>query len=222
MRRSTHNRFLAAALVVAPLISLHFTASAADRWWDGGNADIITDGDGISQGGAGTWNTSLANWDQGAGLPHVAWVNANNDNAIFGGTNTASKTITVPETVQVNRLITTVTQYVIGATAGAGTINFTGNYGDSAPAIDSVSGSVTINSKITGMINGGLVIRDGNTMTSAGRVYLNNTAGNDFVGNITMVSGSVHAFSALGDPANKLILKGGGFTAMPARPSPTM
>src|SRR5688572_3542498 len=72
-------------------------AHSADRWWDGGAADIITNGDGASAGGAGTWNTSLKNWDQGNGLAHVAWDNLNGDTAIFGGS--TAGTVTLPADV---------------------------------------------------------------------------------------------------------------------------
>jgi fibronectin-binding autotransporter adhesin len=37
-------------------------------------------------GGAGTWNTAATTWTTDAGATNVAWVNANNDTAIFGGT----------------------------------------------------------------------------------------------------------------------------------------
>jgi hypothetical protein len=70
------------------------------RWWDGGTDDIGTDGDGASQGGAGTWDTTILNWDKGA-EPHVAWNNSNADNAIFGGT---PGTVTVSGTIEVGNL----------------------------------------------------------------------------------------------------------------------
>lgn len=74
-------RFLA---VSALLIVATGSACAATLWWDGGAADLGSDGDGASQGGSGTWNTAVTNWDAGA-QPYVAWVNANNDTAVFGG-----------------------------------------------------------------------------------------------------------------------------------------
>jgi autotransporter-associated beta strand protein len=61
------------------------SAQGAARWWDGGTMDIGSNGNGASQGGAGTWNTTIKNWDAGAS-PHVAWVNASHDIAVFGGT----------------------------------------------------------------------------------------------------------------------------------------
>jgi endo-1,4-beta-xylanase len=48
------------------------------RSWDGGTTDIAATGDGASDGGDGTWDTTIQNWDQGNDLAHVAWNNATN------------------------------------------------------------------------------------------------------------------------------------------------
>ncbi len=80
-----------AALLAAPAVS------AANRYWDGGTIDIAANGNTASAGGAGTWNTTLLNWDAGAS-PHVAWNNAGNDTAIFAGTG-AAIALTAPITV---------------------------------------------------------------------------------------------------------------------------
>ena len=63
------------------------TVDDGRRWWDGTNTGGI--GDGISQGGGGTWTDSGAlAWDRGAGFAKVAWDNSNlADTAIFGGNN---------------------------------------------------------------------------------------------------------------------------------------
>lgn len=217
MTPSKRNPYLAALPLFAFCPLVH-QVTAADRWWDGGSSNLTALGNGVSAGGAGTWNTTLTNWDQGSGLAPVAWVNANNDNAIFGGTSTAAKTITIASgvTVQVNTLIVSQTGYTFGgATAGTGTIQFTGSYGDSTPTIDTTAGSsatsATFNSKITGTLTGGLVVKDINLAdTPTGRVYLNAASGNDFIGDITILSGNLHMFSNLGNANNKIILKGGG------------
>ena len=72
--------FVLAALLAAPC------ALAASLYWDGGTADILSDGNGASGGGAGAWNTTIKNWDAGA-APHVAWNNTANagDTAVFAG-----------------------------------------------------------------------------------------------------------------------------------------
>jgi autotransporter-associated beta strand protein len=222
MQTNSNPPLIARGIRLALLAGLQLTlasAFAADLYWEGGTANISTNGDGTSAGGAGTWATTIANWDAGAGMPHTNWANGNLDNAWFGGSSTAAKTITTSSALTVNQLKLTTHNYTFGATAGTGPISFGGTYSDATPAIDNsggtlVSGSFisTIQSKITGTINGGLVIKDINTPTApstAGRVYLNTSAGNDFSGNIVLLSGNLHVLSSLGNPTNKVVLKGG-------------
>ncbi|MCX6873750.1 MAG: hypothetical protein NTW21_08075 [Verrucomicrobia bacterium] len=76
------------ALTVLAWLALLLAAGpvqAGTLWWDGGTTNIGANGDGLSAGGNGIWNTTLMNWDQGAGLAHVAWNNAKYDTAVFGG-----------------------------------------------------------------------------------------------------------------------------------------
>jgi fibronectin-binding autotransporter adhesin len=87
-------RVLIAGVTAVLLVAAAGSARAATVYWDGGTSDILTIGDGASQGGAGTWNTTILNWDKAA-APHVAWVNANNDTAVFGGT-AGTVTLAVP------------------------------------------------------------------------------------------------------------------------------
>jgi fibronectin-binding autotransporter adhesin len=91
----TNTRLLPTLATLALTIG---SSLAADRFWDGGSADIAGNGNGASTGGAGTWNTTLRNWDAG-GVPMVAWNNANLDTAIFAGTAGAAVEITAPITV---------------------------------------------------------------------------------------------------------------------------
>jgi len=114
---------------------------AADRWWDGGTTDIGTDGNGASAGTAGNWNTTLLNWDAGA-APHVAWTNANNDTAIFGGT---AGTVTLTEGITVGGItFDTASSYTIaGSTltlADGSIISVTPSvgYNSTEPVISSV------------------------------------------------------------------------------------
>jgi len=68
------------ALAGSSLLAISF-AHAADLFWDGN--DTTADAD----GGAGTWDTTLTNWDDAAtGGSNATWDNVNNDIAIFGGT----------------------------------------------------------------------------------------------------------------------------------------
>ena len=50
--------------------------------FDGTAADILTNGDGAAAAVAGTWNTTLLNWDQGA-VAHLPWVNDGSATGIF-------------------------------------------------------------------------------------------------------------------------------------------
>ena len=102
-------RWAGAGLTIALLMVTAGSAQAGTLYWDGGTTDIVTDGDGASQGGAGTWNTTLLNWDQWF-APHVAWVNGNNDTAVFGGT---AGTVTLGTGITVGGLTFDVAGYTI-------------------------------------------------------------------------------------------------------------
>ncbi len=71
IRRGLIGLFAAAAMIS----SVH----AADVTWD------IDPGAGVT-GGAGTWNTTDSKWTTDNGTSNIAWTNANNDTAVFGGT----------------------------------------------------------------------------------------------------------------------------------------
>ncbi len=73
-------------LIALLLLATAFQAGAVTYYWDGGTADIGAAGDGASAGGAGTWNTTIQNWDQGNSLAHIAWPNTSASDAVFGGT----------------------------------------------------------------------------------------------------------------------------------------
>jgi len=106
-------------------------------YWDGGAADIVVNGDGASAGGAGTWNTTLRNWDLGSGKAHVAWANANGDTAVFGGT---AGTVTLGADIVAGGLTFTTANYVL--TGNTLTL--------SAPGVVSNAAAVTIASPLAG------------------------------------------------------------------------
>ncbi|MFD0892065.1 autotransporter-associated beta strand repeat-containing protein [Luteolibacter ambystomatis] len=205
------------SLIVFAIVPI-FHSAAADRFWDGGTTDIATNGDGASTYNTGNWNTTVVNWDQGSGLAHVAWNNASLDNAVFGGTISGSKTVTVNGGVEVNQIRfiggNTSGAYTLGSTSDAiNTIKFSGSYNEAAnPGIDgSGSSNSTIAQKITGAITGGLIIKHGSNITtpgSTGRLNLTNQT-NDFTGDVTVLSGNFAAGSGCGVASNRIILKGG-------------
>ena len=62
----------ALGLALTAMLILPNAALAGDRHWEGGSSDIVTNGNGAGNGGAGTWNSALLDWDQGNG-PAPSW-----------------------------------------------------------------------------------------------------------------------------------------------------
>jgi autotransporter-associated beta strand protein len=88
------------------------------HYWDGGTTNIPGDGDGVSAGGGGTWNTTTLNWDGGA-IPHVAWANTSASKAVFGG---APGTVALSGSASVSNIAFTSTSG--GYDIQGGTLNF--------------------------------------------------------------------------------------------------
>jgi fibronectin-binding autotransporter adhesin len=165
------------ALVCAMAIVIAPAAQAATLYWDGGSTNQTANGNNVSEGGAGTWNTTLLNWDAGA-VPHVAWNNANNDTALFAGT---AGIVTLGEGITVGGLIFNTASYTV--------TNNTLTFG-AAGSINN-AGAATIASALAGNV---LITKGG-----AGTLTLSNT-GNTFTGAISISGGGVSAAS-LGDSA---------------------
>jgi autotransporter-associated beta strand protein len=167
--KTTHRHFL--ALVGSSLLAIS-SASAANLYWDGGSADILTDGNGASAGTAGTWDTTLLNWDAGAS-PHVAWNNSNNDTAVFAGT---AGIVTLGTPITVGGLIFNTTGYSItGSTLTLA--------GASAPVISA-------GTSITATISGDIAGTNGLEKTGAGTVILSGT-NNTYSGTTTVTAGTL-------------------------------
>ena len=187
-----------------PLLVLGMSGagSAADLYWDANGATTT------ATGGTAVWNTASTWRDSSATGTLQNWADGNA--AVFGGT---AGTVTLSSSVSVSQLKLTTTSYIVGATTDTtNSISFSGSYSDSVRAIDGNVANATIRAKITGTINGGLVVFNGSNITapgSAGRLSIENTA-NDFVGDITVLGGNLSANSAaMGATANKVILRGG-------------
>lgn len=158
-----------------------FTATSgysATLFWDGGTADILTNGNSAATNASGTWNTTLLNWDAGAS-PHVAWNNAANDTAEFnGGTNT----ITLGADVTVGRINQKGGGSGINIAEGTGLHSITLG---SATTIFNVAASTTAGRtmSVTAEVTGGNNLRiEGPTGTAGGVVNLNRV--NTFTGSI--------------------------------------
>ncbi len=158
------------------LVCVALPAAAADRWWDGGTADIGTNGDGASAGGAGTWNTVLKNWDQGSGLAHLAWDNASGDTAIFGGASAGTVTLQGALTAGGIAIVNSSGTYTISGSS----ITLAG----AAPLI-TVTRNGNISSKLSGSPAGGLTKNGSATLT------LNGAVANDFSGGLKIQVGTV-------------------------------
>lgn len=199
------------------------TAAAADLMWDGGTANIATNGDALSTYTSGTWNAALTNWDAGSGVAHAAWTNGNS--AVFAGIfGSGTKTVTVGANVTVNQIkvntgSTGANRYDIGASATQNdfAISFGGTYDDANPAITGTATgflNTNFNAKVTGNLSasGGLVVKHGSNITTpgtSGRFNFTNT-NNDFIGDVVVAGGNYAANSAtLGNAANKIVLRGG-------------
>ncbi len=175
-------------VTLAVLATLYAPVQAADRYWD-------VNGSGVGLGGTGTWNTAPGFWSDssdGVSGPFTnPWNNAapGGDNAIFGGT---GGTVTLGAPITVHNL-TFGTAY----TLTGGTLTLVGT----APTIDTVAGTTTINSVLAGV--GGL------TKAGAGTLTLNGV--NTFSGGLNVTAGGlvVAGDSSLGAASNGIALSSG-------------
>lgn len=193
------------------------SAHAADRWWDGGTANLAGSSNGTSNGGGGTWNGSILNWDQGSG--YIAWDNANFDVAIFGG---AGGTVTLGSGVTVNRMVFEAgTAYNFANETANQQLTFAGTN----PTIEAKSnvsfGTSSGASKVIFAGTNGLTVTGaGVTATGATSVSMMTSNAQTLSGGLTFKNGvtfapSVRSYTGptnLLDPNNSLTFDGGHFT----------
>lgn len=132
----------------------------SDFYWDGGTSSLVTPGNGASEGGAGNWSISIANWDNGIG--YNAWQsNGLDNNAIFAG---SAGTVTLTSPITANDLTFKSSGYsLLGTTTNRLTLN------GSAPTIHVDAGvSASMNVIIAGS--------SGLTKSGPGTLSLTNTA----------------------------------------------
>lgn len=201
----------------SPAIFVTFlsTAHAQNRWWDGGSSNIAGNGNGASAGGAGTWNTTLTNWDAGASAM-VAWNNANLNTAVFGG---AAGTVTINAPVSAGGLTFTTAGYTIASGASPDSLTLGGTTATITTSTLATTATTTISGIIQGNLTGGLTIASNGDMSAsgggAGGQGVAFTGSNTFLGNITVTSGLFRPVgdASLGDAANTITLNGGGLLA---------
>ncbi len=168
------SRRAACALVTATLLTLGCisAAHAATYSWDGGTANITGTSDGVSQGGAGTWSTSIANWDPGAGLTDVGWPTNTGNLAYFGGTAGA---VTTVGSLSVGGMLFGTAGYTIGTGATSFTL---GTLGIDTSAL--TSGTTTINQALTTGNNATLTTGSGHTLALGGLITAGGTSTNTY------------------------------------------
>jgi autotransporter-associated beta strand protein len=154
--RTNKMRMLFVAAVVAAMLAL--PALAASVTWDivPGTVGV---GDGIVTGGAGAWNLPNGNWTTDGGANNVAWVNANNDTAVFGGT---AGTVTLGADIQVGGLQFDAAGYTI---SGANTLTFGAPGAIAANADATISSVIAGSAAITKTGAGTLILTGANTCT---------------------------------------------------------
>ncbi|MEY4245106.1 MAG: hypothetical protein RLZZ245_2691, partial [Verrucomicrobiota bacterium] len=149
---------------------------AAPLYWDGNDTTANADG------GAGTWDTSTANWDDLAtGGADSVWKNANNDIPVFAG---------VAGTVS------------LGAPITVGGLQFetTGYFLQSSTLTFGASGSIVTNADAT--INSAIAATSGLTITKTGSGILTLGGNNTYAANTTISDGILKAGSTTGLSAN--------------------
>lgn len=187
-------------------------------YWDGGTANLTTNGDGISQGGAGTWNTTLANWDQGAGLPHTNWTDATNVTAYFAGNggaiivSTGSGVTNDYLQIVTNGFTGVYVPYSFVGSTPADAIILAG----ATPAVSVGSGAaVSINNSIAG--SGSLTVFGGGTSANQSTLIL--CGSNSYAGGTILTNNGVsHAWPTL-YVSNSFALGSGALTSYPVAPS---
>jgi fibronectin-binding autotransporter adhesin len=166
---------LAAALAIS---ALNRRADAANRYWDGGDANASNNNEttGAGLGGAGNWDFATSNWWNATAGTDQLWNNANNDTAVFWGPSAAN--IVLQSAVTASALNFKTSGYGI---IGAQDLTLTG------PASVNVDGGdATLSSIIAGS--------NGLTKTGAG-VLIQNNINNTYTGG-TIVNGGTLAITA--------------------------
>ena len=174
---SSYRRILATSFAAAFLAAL--PARAAILTWDLAPG-TVGPGDSAITGGTGTWDTTSGFWTLDGGVNDVAWVNANNDQAVFGG---LAGTVTLGTGITANALTFNSSGYVI-----------TGNTLTLAGTTPTITVGAGLTDTISSILGGGtasLVVAGGGTLTlSAVNTFTGGTTVNGSTLNLTVGGGS--------------------------------
>jgi autotransporter-associated beta strand protein len=182
-------------LIVVAILGLAFcgAAQAANVTWDI-TPGTVGAGNSTVTGGTGAWNTTNGNWTIDSGVNNIAWVNENNDTAVFGGT---AGTVTLGEGITVGGLTFNTASYTVtnntltfgsagiisnavaatiaSAIAGSGAITKNGAGTLTLSGANTHSGGTVINSGIlTVTADTHLGNASGGITLNGGRLYANN------------------------------------------------
>jgi fibronectin-binding autotransporter adhesin len=191
-------------LAIAGSSILAITSShAATLYWDGNDTNAN------ANGGTGTWDASLFNWDTLAvGGTNSAWTNANLDTAVFGGT--ASTSVALGANIDVGGLQFNTTGY--GITSTGFSLNFADTVNPNTILFNNIA-AATITGPVVGA--GNVVLSKSNPAT-AGILTLNGTSAGGWTGSTTINAGMTMSLSglnqALKDTTTGITLNGGGIT----------
>jgi fibronectin-binding autotransporter adhesin len=193
LRKCFHSNARQAAAVFATIISISASAplEALTLTWDASGIATTAPTD-----GAGTWDTSAANWNNGSG--DVAWPNTNADIAVFGSLNGAAGTVSV------------------GSVTANG-INFnaptSGNYELSSGTITLDGTTPTITSRASATISAVIAGSAGLKVSGSTAAVLTLTGTNTYTGTTTVNGGTLNLGGSTAngsiDSASTLSLNGG-------------
>lgn len=174
---------------VATQVNLIYGTPAATtiQFWDGTD----NSGDGVAQGGSGSWTNSFPNWTDAAATTNSGWAGAF---GVFGGT---AGTVTVDDAILFSGAQFMTDGYEIAAGSGTLTTNSALTNIRVDPGL-----SATISAGITG--SGGLLKNDAGTLILSGV--------NSYAGNTTILGGTVATLGGSAIPVTSSVSVAAGAT----------
>lgn len=169
----------------------------------------IWSGNGVTKGGAGTWDTSLARWGPSPDGPfHLAWANSSSNSAVFVGDGATPGAVTIGSAVTVNRISITNSTATgnLYTFPGASTLTLSGP--DQEVAVGGGNNTSATNTVVVTAPLAGSVL----TKTGGGRLSMNST-GNS-VGRWIVNGGAI-----VGSANNSSAAEGVFGTGIPSEPS---